>query len=76
MAEGRERAEWDRAALLAALLCEPHRDAKRRRQPYTTLDFHPYERLDAGLDRDDGPADEIDWRSPEGRALMKRMFTE
>lgn len=41
MAEGREYVAWNHTANLLAALIEPHRDEKKRKQPYTPDDFHP-----------------------------------
>jgi len=38
-----EKAAWHRMAVMAVALYEPHRDTKKRRRPFTTADFNPYE---------------------------------
>ncbi len=42
MARGRQAAEWDRTALLAAIGANPFRDAKKHRKPFSPSDFHPF----------------------------------
>ncbi len=42
MAKGRQEAEWDRTALLAAIGANPFRDAKRHAKPFSPNDFHPF----------------------------------
>ena len=43
MADGRSKAEWDQTAVLACALYNAIRDPKRKRQPFTIADFHPFE---------------------------------
>lgn len=38
-AEERGYSEWDRTAALMALIANCHRDAKKRRRPFTPYDF-------------------------------------
>ena len=35
---------WDQTSLLAMLLANANRDPKKKRKPYTTADFDPYEK--------------------------------
>ena len=42
MAKGRQRAEWERASLLAAIGANPYRDPKKRKRPFTPEDFNPF----------------------------------
>ena len=42
MARSRQRAEWQRTALMAAIGANPFRDAKKRKQPFTPDDFNPF----------------------------------
>ena len=48
MADGRSKAEWDQTAVLACALYNAIRDPKRKRQPFTIADFHPFESRGAG----------------------------
>lgn len=41
MAEARQSDEWNRTALLAAILANTNRDPKKRPRPYEIQDFHP-----------------------------------
>jgi hypothetical protein len=42
MAKGRQQAEWERTALLAAIGANPYRDAKKQKQPFAPADFNPF----------------------------------
>jgi hypothetical protein len=42
MQRGRQSAEWDRAALIAAILINTHRDPKKSKAAKLE-DFHPFE---------------------------------
>jgi hypothetical protein len=42
MAKGRQQAEWERTALLAAIGANPYRDAKKHKQPFAPADFNPF----------------------------------
>jgi hypothetical protein len=42
MAKGRQRAEWERTALLAAIGANPYRDSKKRKKPFEPRDFNPF----------------------------------
>lgn len=37
-----ERGAWERAAMLASLYAESHRDTKKRARPFTAADFVPW----------------------------------
>jgi hypothetical protein len=42
MAKGRQKAEWERTALLAAIGANPHRNVKKHKQPFMPNDFNPF----------------------------------
>ncbi len=42
MAKGRQKAEWERTALLAAIGANPYRDPKKRKKPFEPADFNPF----------------------------------
>jgi hypothetical protein len=42
MAKGRQRAEWERTALLAAIGANPYRDPKVRKKPFEPWEFNPF----------------------------------
>ena len=42
MARGRQKAEWERTALLAAIAANPYRDTDRRPEPFTADEFNPF----------------------------------
>jgi hypothetical protein len=42
MAKGRQRAEWERTALLAAIGANPYRDPKKRKRPFAPWEFNPF----------------------------------
>ncbi len=42
MAHGRQKAEWERTALLAAIAANPYRDTDRRPEPFTAEEFNPF----------------------------------
>lgn len=42
MAETRLRSQWDHTSALMAIQAELNRDHKKRSQPFTFRDFHPY----------------------------------
>lgn len=42
MAEGVAKERWNHTSQLLATLCEINRNAKKRRQPFTADEFHPY----------------------------------
>jgi len=42
MAQGRQKAEWARTSLLAAIGANPYRDTKKRKKPYSPNDFNPF----------------------------------
>lgn len=42
MADGKGRDEWGRMSSLLAMLANIHRDPKKKRRPYTPVEFNPY----------------------------------
>ena len=42
MAKGRQKAAWGRTSLLAAIGANPHRDPKKRKEPFRPEDFNPF----------------------------------
>lgn len=42
MAKGRQRAEWERTALLAAIGANPYRDTKKHKKPFQPWEFNPF----------------------------------
>jgi hypothetical protein len=42
MARSRQRAEWERTALLAAIGANPYRDPKKRKRPFQPWEFNPF----------------------------------
>ena len=42
MAKGRQRAEWERTSLLAAIGANPYRDCKKRKRPFEPWEFNPF----------------------------------
>lgn len=42
MAQGRQRAQWERTALLAAIGANPYRDAKKHKRPFAPSEFNPF----------------------------------
>lgn len=42
MAEGVAQERWNHTSQLLATLCEIHRNPKKRRQPFTADEFHPF----------------------------------
>jgi hypothetical protein len=42
MARGRQRAEWERTSLLAAIAASPYRDPKKRKRPFEPWEFNPF----------------------------------
>jgi hypothetical protein len=42
MAKGRQKAEWERTALLAAIGANPHRNVKKYKKPFLPNDFNPF----------------------------------
>jgi hypothetical protein len=42
MARCRQRADWERTALLAAIGANPFRDTQKRKQPFSADDFNPF----------------------------------
>lgn len=42
MAKGRQRAEWERTSLLAAIGANPYRDVKKHKRPFAPQDFNPF----------------------------------
>lgn len=68
MAEGGDRTEWNRLAVLLALLANCHRDPKKGRALLAD-DMNPYTKAD-GRQRTRA----IDASTPEGLAMMKEAF--
>lgn len=42
MAIGRQKVEWNHTAALMAMQAELSRDRKKRKEPFTPADFHPW----------------------------------
>lgn len=42
MARYRQRSEWERTALLAAIGANPFRDTKKQKRPFAPNDFNPF----------------------------------
>jgi hypothetical protein len=42
MAKGRQKAEWERASLLAAIGANPHRNIQKHPKAFIPNDFNPY----------------------------------
>ncbi len=42
MARARQRSEWDQTSILWSLLANVNRDEKKRPQPFSPADVHPY----------------------------------
>lgn len=42
MAKGRQRTEWERTALLAAIGANPYRDPKKHKRPFEPWEFNPF----------------------------------
>jgi hypothetical protein len=42
MAKGRQKAEWERTALLAAIGANPHRNVRKHKRPFLPNDFNPF----------------------------------
>jgi hypothetical protein len=42
MCEAREISEWNRTVQLSVILANAWRDEKKRSEPFTAVDFHPY----------------------------------
>jgi hypothetical protein len=42
MARGRQRADWARTSLLAAIMANPYRDSEEHPDPFKASDFDPF----------------------------------
>jgi hypothetical protein len=68
MAEGGDRNEWSRLAVLLALLANCHRDPKKGRA-LSVEDMNPYAKTDSRR-----RTMAIDASTPEGLAMLKEAF--
>jgi hypothetical protein len=48
MYRGKDKQQWWHTASLMALFANCHRDPKKRAQPFSAAEFHPYERRRGG----------------------------
>lgn len=42
MAKGRQKAEWERAAMISAFVANPNRDIKKHPEPIEAWELNPY----------------------------------
>ena len=70
MHHGRRRESWSHTANVMALVANCHRDPKRMRRPFDTIDFLPSD-LRAGMRRASGIR-----LTPGNLRLLKPLFTK